>query len=225
MHCGAEVTESSTNKQHHLSRPSGDPIYGIDTRFNSRSSTPVSQNRIRFDVTRNKWYPSSKHVCSTSLLTSRPLALRPCARQPRGCHYKWNEHLYLSVPTPSAESAQPHRSLPPADTSVLYLSALGCLQPYTPGRILGLGATHRHSWAGHVCLYETAWFPGLAVCHSVGQNLLVGNHCTICNQYPRGMSIPPANVGLFPTMHCNHSVHKHHTHTHTVFVCSIQVSW
>jgi hypothetical protein len=42
-------------------------------------------------------YPSSKHVCSTARLTARPHALRPCARQPRGCHYKWNEHLYRSA--------------------------------------------------------------------------------------------------------------------------------
>ena len=34
-------------------------------------------------------YPSSKHVCSTARLTARPHALRPCARQPRGCHYKF----------------------------------------------------------------------------------------------------------------------------------------
>ena len=42
-------------------------------------------------------YPSSKHVCSTACLTARPHALRPCARQPRGCHLKWNEHLYRSA--------------------------------------------------------------------------------------------------------------------------------
>ena len=42
-------------------------------------------------------YPSSKHVCSTARLTARPHALRPCARLPRGCHYKWNEHLYSSA--------------------------------------------------------------------------------------------------------------------------------
>jgi hypothetical protein len=33
-------------------------------------------------------YPSSKHVCSTARLTARPHALRPCACQPRGCHFK-----------------------------------------------------------------------------------------------------------------------------------------
>jgi hypothetical protein len=42
-------------------------------------------------------HPSSKHVCSTARLTARPHALRPCARQPRGCHSKWNEHLYRSA--------------------------------------------------------------------------------------------------------------------------------
>jgi hypothetical protein len=35
-------------------------------------------------------YPSSKHVCSTARLTARPHALRPCARQPRGCHLKYD---------------------------------------------------------------------------------------------------------------------------------------
>jgi hypothetical protein len=33
-------------------------------------------------------YPSSKHVCSTARLAARLHALRPCARQPRGYHYK-----------------------------------------------------------------------------------------------------------------------------------------
>ena len=42
-------------------------------------------------------YPSSKHVCSTARLVARPHALRPCACLPRGCHLKWNEHLYRSA--------------------------------------------------------------------------------------------------------------------------------
>ena len=29
------------------------------------------------------------HVCSTARLAARPHALRPCARQPRGCHFNW----------------------------------------------------------------------------------------------------------------------------------------
>ena len=53
--------------------------------------------RIRFVVTRNKSDPSSKHVCSTARLAARPHALRPCACLPRGCHFKWNEHLYRSA--------------------------------------------------------------------------------------------------------------------------------
>jgi hypothetical protein len=35
----------------------------------------------------SRWYPSTNHVCSTVRLAARPHALRPCARQPRGCHY------------------------------------------------------------------------------------------------------------------------------------------
>jgi hypothetical protein len=31
--------------------------------------------------------PSTNHVCSTARLAARPHALRPCARQPRGCHF------------------------------------------------------------------------------------------------------------------------------------------
>jgi hypothetical protein len=34
-------------------------------------------------------HPSTHHVCSTACLAARPHALRPCARQPRGCHCNW----------------------------------------------------------------------------------------------------------------------------------------
>ena len=34
-------------------------------------------------------YPLPNNVCSTARLAARPHALRPCARQPRGCHCNW----------------------------------------------------------------------------------------------------------------------------------------
>jgi hypothetical protein len=39
----------------------------------------------------SRGYPSSNHVCSTARLAARPHALRPCARQPRGCHFNSTE--------------------------------------------------------------------------------------------------------------------------------------
>ena len=66
-------------------RPSGDPIYGIDARFNSR-------NRIRFVVTRINRTPIQTNMCASSSWSDCPRALRPCACQPRGfpsCILKW----------------------------------------------------------------------------------------------------------------------------------------
>ena len=51
-------------------------------------------------------HPSSKHVCSTARLTARPHALRPCARQPRGCHCKWHHKGSLSVTTSVCATVQ-----------------------------------------------------------------------------------------------------------------------
>jgi hypothetical protein len=39
----------------------------------------------------SRGYPSANHVCSTARLAARPHALRPCARQPRGCHFNLKE--------------------------------------------------------------------------------------------------------------------------------------
>ncbi len=61
--------------------------------------------------------------------------------------------LPLRAATPSAESTRTRRRRSPADTSVLYLSALGCLQPYTQGRILGW-TPNAHSV--NVCLARCA---------------------------------------------------------------------
>jgi hypothetical protein len=40
-------------------------------------------------------FPLPNNDCSTVRLASRPHALRPCARQPRGCHFNWLEPIVL----------------------------------------------------------------------------------------------------------------------------------
>jgi hypothetical protein len=81
------------------------------------------------------------------------LVLKHCDhahRQPRGFHLSWNEHLYcfarrhpqLNLRGPAACG---HRRI----FERVYLSALGYLQPSTPGRILGW-TPNEHS--ADVCL-------------------------------------------------------------------------
>jgi len=81
------------------------------------------------------------------------LVLKHCDhahRQPRGFHLSWNEHLYcfarrhpqLNLRGPAACG---HRRI----FECVYLSALGYLQPSTPGRILGW-TPNEHS--ADVCL-------------------------------------------------------------------------
>ncbi len=40
-------------------------------------------------------YPLPSNVCSTARLAARPHALRPCARQPSGCHFN-SRHFFCS---------------------------------------------------------------------------------------------------------------------------------
>jgi hypothetical protein len=65
----------------------------------------------------------SKHVCSTARLAARPHALRPCARQPRGCHYNWNERPVMLIRDASALARPPRdasafRATPPASRAL-----------------------------------------------------------------------------------------------------------
>ena len=50
------------------------------------------------------------NVCSTARLAARPHALRPCARQPRGCHFNWSWPFECSArSTPQLSSALPRQ--------------------------------------------------------------------------------------------------------------------
>ena len=63
-------------------------------------------------------------VCSTARLASRPHALRPCARQPRGCHFNWLWPFVMLRATPQLSSALPRPAfgscqIHPADTYLM----------------------------------------------------------------------------------------------------------
>jgi hypothetical protein len=55
-------------------------------------------------------YPSSNHVCSTARLASRQHALRPCVRQPRGCHCNWLWPFVMLHATPQLSALPCPRS-------------------------------------------------------------------------------------------------------------------
>jgi hypothetical protein len=68
--------------------------------------------------------PLPNNVCSTARLAARPHALRPCARQPRGCHFNWLWPFVMLRTTPQLSSALPRPAfgscqIHPADTYLM----------------------------------------------------------------------------------------------------------